>query len=295
LTPVPVDAHDAPAPGWDSHVHVFDAQAPVAPGHYTPVYRPLAAIEALAQANGVGHLVLVQPSVYGTDNTVLLHALRASRGRHRGVVVIDPTVSDVALQDMHALGVRGVRFNLVSPVGNRGNQGSGDNAGRGDHGDVQQPLVQQFHALAPRLQALGWHVQWYAQPQDLPAIAGLHADGPSGLVAVLDHLAGLHAGLSPHHPAWQAVARLAGLGAWVKLSGWYRLQAMAPYGALDDAIRRVAALFDDRMVWGSDWPHTAFAPEALPDYATTWAPVARVLSAAKKNRVCCAAAASLYA
>jgi predicted TIM-barrel fold metal-dependent hydrolase len=277
------NACEVPAPGWDSHVHVFDARAPVAPGHYIPVHRPLVDIEALAQASGFGHLVLVQPSVYGTDNTVLLDALRVSPGRHRGVVVLDPTVSDAALQDMHALGVRGVRFNLVSPVGN------------GGQGSVQQQLPQRFHALAPRLQALGWPVQWYAHPDDLPAIASLHAEGPAGLVAVLDHLAGLYAGLSPHHPAWQALAKLAGLDAWVKLSGWYRLQAAAPYGALDDAIRRVAARFDNRMVWGSDWPHTSFAPDALPGYATTWAPVARVLSAAKKDHAWCQAAALLYA
>ena len=277
---MPVDAVGVPAPGWDSHVHVFDAHAPVAPGHYTPVHRPLAVIEALAQANGFGHLVLVQPSVYGTDNTVLLDALRVSPGRHRGVVVLDPTVSDAALQDMHALGVRGVRFNLVSPVG---------------QGDDRQQLPQRLHALAPRLQALGWHVQWYAHPDDLPAIANLHADSPAGLVPVLDHLAGLHAGLWPKHPAWQALARLASMGAWVKLSGWYRLQAAAPYGALDDTICRVSELFQDRMVWGSDWPHTSFAPDALPDYATTWAPVARVLSSAKRDRALCQAAALLYA
>lgn len=283
---VPVTAHallETPAPGWDSHVHVFDSGAPVAPGHYMPVDRPLVAIETLAQANGFGHLVLVQPSVYGTDNTVLLDALRKSGGRHRGVVVLDPAVSDAALADMHALGVRGVRFNLVSPVGDR--------TVGGDH----QPLALRFHALAPRLQALGWHVQWYAHPDDLPAIASVHADGPAGVVAVLDHLAGLHAGLSPKHPAWQALGRLAGQGAWVKLSGWYRLQAAAPYSALDAAIFDVASLFDDRMVWGSDWPHTSFAPGALPAYCTTWAPVERVLSRAKKKHVCGQAAASLYA
>ena len=271
---------DVPAPGWDCHVHVFDAHTTAAPGHYTPVHRPLADVQALAQAHGFGHLVLVQPSVYGTDNTVLLDALRVSPGQHRGVAVLDPTVSDSALQGMHALGVRGARFNLVSPVG---------------HADHKQSLLQHFQTLAPRLNALGWHVQWYAHPDDLPAIASLHADGPAGLVAVLDHLAGLHAGLAADHPAWLAVARLADMGAWVKLSGWYRLQAVCPYGELDDTIGSVASLFGSRMVWGSDWPHTSFAPGALPDYATTWAPVARVLSAVKKERAYSVAPALLYA
>lgn len=278
---VPDTAIDRTPQRWDSHVHVFDAAAAVAAGHYRPAHRPLADIEQLAQANGFGRLVLVQPSVYGTDNTVLLDALRAGQGRHRGVVVLPPSVGDAALGAMHALGVRGVRFNLVSPVGDSLKEGAGQNA------------LDSFQALAPRLRALGWHVQWYASPDDLPTIAALHAAGP--VSAVLDHLAGMHAGIAPGHPAWRALEQLAAQGAWVKLSGWYRLGAAAPYEALDDAIRRVARLFGRRMVWGSDWPHTAFAPDALPAYAGTWEPVARALTPAQKNHAWEQAPAALYA
>ena len=278
---MPGDVVKALAAGWDSHVHVFDGDASVAPGHYKPVHRPLADIEALAQRHGVGHLVLVQPSVYGTDNTVLLNALRAGKGRHRGVVVLAPSADDAALEAMHALGVRGVRFNLVSPVGDSLNGLNG------------QGTLNSFHALAPRLHALGWHVQWYARPKDLSAIAALHAASP--VPAVLDHLAGLHAGLPSGHAAWQSLAQLAEQGAWVKLSGWYRLRVAPPYDALDDSIRKVAQLFEGRMVWGSDWPHTAFAPDAMPAYASTWAPVARALSAAQKSHAWERAPSMLYA
>jgi predicted TIM-barrel fold metal-dependent hydrolase len=249
------------AAGWDAHVHVFDALAPVLPGHYRPVHRPLADIEALAAGHQVGHLVLVQPSVYGTDNSVLLQALRQQPGRHRGVVVVDADVSDSALDDMHALGVRGIRFNLVSPVGNAGGE------------------ARSFAALAPRLRARGWHVQWYAGPADLVQIARLHEG--SGLTCVLDHLAGLHTGLAGDDPAWSALQTLSAQGAWVKLSGWYRLQAVAPWTPLDDSIRRVAAQFEGRMVWASDWPHTAFAPDQLPHYASLLQPVLRVLTPAQ--------------
>lgn len=260
---------------WDSHVHVFDGAAAVADGHYRPAHRPLADIEKLARDNGVSHLVLVQPSVYGSDNMVLLDALRAGRGRHRGVVVLAPDVDDAALAAMHALGVRGVRFNLVSPVGNG------------------LDTLNSFHALAPRLRALGWHVQWYARPEDLPTIAALHAASP--VPAVLDHLAGVHGGLPPDHAAWQALAQLAGRGAWVKLSGWYRLRAAAPYAELDDSIRKMVLLFEDHLVWGSDWPHTSFAPEAMPPYASTREPLVRVLSVAQKKQVWEQGPATLYA
>ena len=244
--------------GWDCHVHVFDAAAPVRPGHYQPVHRPLAEAEATAQAHGIGHLVLVQPSVYGTDNSVMLAALAAAPGRHRAVVVLDPATSDADLDRMHAAGVRGVRFNLVSPAGHGG--------------DVEAELLQ----LAPRLQQRGWHVQWYVQPGQLPQLVDWQAR--SGLRFVLDHLAGLHAQLPADHPAWAAAQALAAGGAWIKLSGWYRLQATAPYAALQANIQRAATLFGAHTVWGSDWPHTSFAPDQLPGYLSTLDPVRQALN-----------------
>lgn len=255
-------------PGWDTHVHVFDASAQVQPGHYQPADHPLSAIEALAQAHGVGHLVLVQPSVYGTDNRVLCAALSETPGRHRGVAVVDASVTDAELDHLHAVGVRGVRFNLVSPVGN--------------------PAADLL-PLAPRLQARGWHVQWYAHPAHLPAIAHVHQQ--TDLVCVLDHLAGMHAALPDTDPAWDTLAQLAAQGAWVKLSGWYRLQAQAPYASLVPHIQHVAALFEQRMVWGSDWPHTFFAPGQAPAYADTQAPVAQALGAGALARISLAGAA----
>ena len=262
------------APAWDCHVHVFDATAPVAAGHYRPVHRPLAQIEAAAGGAGVQHLVLVQPSVYGSDNTLLLHSLAQRPGRHRGVVVLGDEVGDRELDAMHAAGVRGARLNRVSPVGESG-------------ADVER----RFATLAPRLCERGWHLQWYAGPEHLADVARLHTG--SGVTAVLDHLAGLHAELPADDPAWDAVARLAGQGAWVKLSGWYRLRAAAPYDALANSVHRLAALFGERLVWGSDWPHTSFAPDAMPAYGTTWAPLVAALGEARAAQVR-AAGARLY-
>lgn len=257
--------------GWDCHVHVFDPAHPSQAGHYRPVLRDLPEIEQTAATLGVGHLVLVQPSVYGTDNALVLRALAREPGRHRGVAVVDTTVTNAELDQMHALGVRGVRFNLVSPVGNG-------------------PAA--FRALAPRLKALGWHVQWYAGADQLAAIADLHQG--SGLTAVLDHLAGLHAGIGTDDPAWAALQRLADQGAWVKLSGWYRLQATAPYDVLHAHIQHVAQTLGDRLVWGSDWPHTAFHQDALPPYDSVWHPVVQALGAPRAATVR-AAGALLYA
>ena len=252
-------------PAWDCHVHVFDTSAAVLPGHYQPPHHPLAQIEAHAGAAGVGHLVLVQPSVYGTDNHLLLQALQAGAGRHRGVAVVAPEVPDATLAQLHAAGVRGVRFNLVSPVG------------------APRDPAAQLRQLAPRLRALGWHVQWYVRPADLPALLALQAQ--TGLVFVLDHLAGINANTPPDDPAWHTLAALADTGAWVKLSGWYRLQAEAPFTAIHPTLQRVARCFAQHTVWGSDWPHTSLANTTSLPYAATWQPVHDGLGAATANAV----------
>jgi predicted TIM-barrel fold metal-dependent hydrolase len=251
-------AERAPLPaGWDCHVHVFDGPLPAAPAHYRPVQRPLAQIEALAAASGLGRLVLVQPSVYGSDNTLLLQALRQAGGRHRGVVVLRGDEDDSALAALHAAGVRGVRFNLVSPVGSE-----------------RAEALRLLRDFAPALARRGWHVQWYVAPLELPYLAQWQRE--CGLPFVLDHLAGLTPA-SDDAPTWAALEQLARAGCWIKLSGWYRLQAPPPYGALHGQLRRVAQVFGERMVWGSDWPHTSFTPQEAPVYESLWLPVVRTL------------------
>jgi predicted TIM-barrel fold metal-dependent hydrolase len=268
---VPADA------AWDCHVHVFESGAPARAGHYLPPHRPLADIESLAQAHGLQRLVLVQPSVYGADNAVLLRALRAGRGRHRGIAVVDPQVTDAELDALHDAGVCGIRFNLVSPAGQ---------ASEGD--DIGGCLRQ----LAPRLRERGWHVQWYARAADLPRVAAWQIE--SGLCFVLDHLAGLDMASGGTAAAWTAARALAEAGAWVKLSGWYRLGAVAPYDVLQSRIARVADLFGPRLVWGSDWPHTSFESEPAPAYASLLVPVERTLGATRLHSIMREQASRLY-
>ena len=141
--------------------------------------------------------------------------------------------------------------------------------------------------LAPRLAELDWHVQWYATPEHLPEIASYHER--HGIACVLDHLAGVTAASATRADTWQGLRRIADEGGWIKLSGWYRLQAAAPYTELDDAIRRAACVFGERCVWGSDWPHTLFLEPRCthppPDYAQTLLPVQRALGAAPADQV----------
>ena len=275
-TPTPTTTNPTPWPaGWDAHVHVFDGRA--TPGaHYQPGEQALARIEALAAAQAVGRLVLVQPSVYGRDNGLLLAALAQSPGRHRGVVVLGGQESDRELDAMAEAGVRGVRFNAVSPRGN---------------------AADTLEWLAPKLRARDWHVQWYVAPArwaDVAALSQRH-----GLVAVLDHLAGITpAAWAQGDLPMAALARLADQGAWLKFSAWYRLDSAPPHDDLVPAIASLHRQFAGRCVWGSDWPHTRFMEPGVPGpvsaYAGLMAPVQRALSEVDWRQLLQTAAAKLY-
>ncbi len=262
----PSPAGDPHASGWDCHTHVFSAAQPVRAGHYQPPERTLAELAREAAPQGIGHIVLVQPSVYGADNSLLLEGLRAGAGRHRAVAVVDASITEHELDALAEAGVRGVRFNLVSPVGND---------------------LAALPALAPRLRARGMHVQWYAAPAQLDRIRELHAR--YRLPCVLDHLAGFRADAARDPAAWHALEALAGMDAWIKLSAWYRQDAGPSWTALDPLVRELHGLFGPHCVWGSDWPHTLYlgkdAPGAPPAYADTIAPLARALGPDEAGRI----------
>jgi len=263
------------APGWDCHAHVFDRAAAAVPGHYAPPESPLASLETVAARHAISHIVLVQPSVYATDNSVMLSALRAKPGLHRGVVVIDAGVTDAQLLDMHELGVRGIRFNVVSPVGNGADT---------------------LDALAPRLRDIGWHVQWHVAPGHLASVAALQAR--HRLVFVLDHVAGFTPAAAREPGDWSTLERIAGAGGWLKLSAWYRLGAMPPYADLDDVIARAYRLFGSHCVFGSDWPHTWFlsseSEQRPPEYGQLLHALERALGD-DARRVLCENPSRLYA
>src|SRR3954454_1706831 len=112
-------AQRIPVGAWDSHMHVVDPERyPLSPtAQYKPHTHNLADYARVIGADlGIKNAVLVQPSIYGTDNSCLLDALRELTPKHgRGVVEIDPAViTQEQLEEWHSIGVRGVRVNLKS-------------------------------------------------------------------------------------------------------------------------------------------------------------------------------------
>ena len=233
-----------PAGTIDSHFHVFDPAAPLnTPRSYTPQMLTLADWLVYADRVGIDRGVLVQPSVYGLDNSVLLAALAQAPHRLRGVVVIAPETSTAELQRLDGMGVRGVRINLR----NKGGIG-----------------LDAMAALAPRIRALGWHVQFQVGPDNLADVAALTAQ--YGITGVIDHLAFLP--LAAPAAALDALSRVLDSGqVLVKISAPYRLGDTADHAGYRHVVGGLASRHAERLLWGSDWPHTELFDTMVDDAA----------------------------
>ena len=57
--------------GWDCHVHVFDASAPVQGGHYQPAHQPLERIERDTERDFF--MSAMEAKEYGLIDEVVVH------------------------------------------------------------------------------------------------------------------------------------------------------------------------------------------------------------------------------
>lgn len=224
----------------DTHAHVFEQGLGLVAGRrYTPDYDArLDDYLGQLDANGMSHGVLVQPSFLGTDNSYLLGALALQPHRLRGVVVVDTDISDEALRDMAKAGVRGMRLNLM---------------GRPTPALDSPP----WRRLLERVTALGWHVEVHLPAARLAEVLPplLQAD----CAIVVDHFGRPDPALGIDDPGFQYLIQQSATGrVWVKLSGAYRNWPPEQASALGrEAARRLLdAYTPERLVWGSDWPHT---------------------------------------
>lgn len=229
----------------DCHFHVIGphAQFPLLPGRsYTPAEAPLQAWQAALQPLGVSQGVVVQPSVYGTDNRALLATLAEGAQRLVGVAAVNSDIGEQDLDDLAAAGVRGVRLSHFE---------AGD--ARGLAGFV--PLAQ-LDRLAPRLRARGLHVNLFTDSRLLAEVApALRA---ARLPVVIDHMGRTPAALGAAHAGVAHLRKLLDEGwCWVKLSGLANISARGPdFPDVRPLHDLLVAHHGDRLVWGSDWPQT---------------------------------------
>lgn len=237
-----------PPGAWETHAHVIGAPPDyplVLERHYTAPPASPADFIAMLDSVGITFGVLVQVSAHGTDNRLLIEALRAYPDRLRGVAVIDPTTSDAVLADLKAAGVTGIR--ILDIVG----------------GGVG---MRSLEALADRCAEIDWHVQVAAKGESYPELAPrlLKLRAPF----IIDHMGWCPAKAGISSPEFQAVMHLVReTGCYVKLSGGFRLSSdPKPFPDTVPFARALIALAPNRIVWGSDWPHVGlYDPDARPD------------------------------
>ena len=224
----------------DTHAHVFHRGLTFdAARRYTPDYdAPLEAYLRQLDENGIANAVLVQPSFLGTDNSYLLDSLKAAGGRLRGISVIDPTAQAIDLAHLQAAGVVGIRLNLV---------------GR----PAPDLAVPAWARLFADVAALGWQIEVQSPARQLVALLPLLLG--TGVQVVLDHYALPDAVLGVNDPDFEAILRFVSSSRlWVKLSAPYRSGTGGERIAREvyPLLRQTIGL--DRLLWGSDWPHTQF-------------------------------------
>jgi 2-pyrone-4,6-dicarboxylate lactonase len=240
--PNPSKPSFTPPPGAvDAHCHVFGPADlfPYAPTRkYTPCDASKAQLFALRDYLGFSRNVIVQATCHGNDNRALVDALRSSGGMARGVASVGRDITDVELQALHQVGVRGVRFNFVKRL-------------------VDFTPREVLMEIAGRIAPLGWHVVVYFEAQDLPELWDFFTSLPT--IVVVDHMGRPDVSKPVDGPEFELFVRLMREhgNVWSKVSCPERLSVSGPptYADVAPFARRLVQTFPDRVLWGTDWPH----------------------------------------
>lgn len=229
----------APAGAIDAHCHVFGpmAQFPFsAQAKYLPEDAGPDKLFALRDHLGFARNVIVQASCHGTDNAATLDAIAKSHGKARGVAAVDPAISDAELAALHEGGIRGVRFNFLKRL-------------------VENAPKDKFLEVAARL-PVGWHVVIYFEADILEEMRPFIAAIP--VPVVIDHMGRPDVRQGPDGPDIRAFRSLLDSrdDIWFKATCPDRLDAGGdPWDDFARAIRPLVEDYQDRVIWGSDWPH----------------------------------------
>lgn len=286
LTQPPIrDTHaanfDVPVGAIDTHIHLFgpsNTNPMVSGSIYETADATAEMVIEMHRAIGVNRAVYISGGGYGRNPSHLMATLRQYPDYFRGIIVPPEGLTDAQLQEMEAIGVRGVRY--VS-------------ARRGGGGDGH--LAPIMPELSARVHDLGWHVQFYPHGEDIIEYADQLMALPNTIV--LDHFGSVPAALGTGQPAFRKILQMMESGrVWVKISGPMRCTLTEfPYAEVTPFAQELVERFPERLVWGTDWPHVNFNNRVMPndgglmDLMAEWVP-----DAATRKRILVDNAEELY-
>lgn len=223
----------------DCHTHIF-GDFPLSPARsYTPEPALPADMKALHKALHVERVVIVTPSVYGTDNAATLFGMKQRGKTARGVAVIDARTTEKELAAMSRAGIRGIRLNMSN--GPRSSQ----------------TPRERLEAATRRMKPLGWHVQMLSNPAVIASVKDLVQQSP--VPVVFDHFGGADLSKGLDQPGFTDLVDLVRTGhAYVKIS--IPAVNMSRFAGAKPLAQALIAANFDRILWGTDWPHPIPAP-----------------------------------
>jgi len=269
---------ELPENACDCHFHIFDEPSKqVLPRTYTAPPVPLEQLIRVHNILGISRSVVVQPSIYGTDNRTTLSALESTHTQAnsmKAIVVIEDSTSFATLTKLKNAGAVGCRVNLLFQ---------------------SNAQIANLKSLALKAAELDWHVQLLI---DVSTFDNLETTIKSlDVPVVFDHMGHMPSHKGVNDPGFQQLLRLLGNGkAWVKLSGPYRVSdgSHPNYADVDSIVDALVRTNPDQLIWGSDWPHPHVSG-AMPNdtdllnLLPKWVPDART-----RNRILAQNPAQLY-
>lgn len=245
-----VKAGRMPVGAIDCHAHVMRTDIPLVAGRHSAPKRNVTVEDYLGvlDRHGISFGVLTAPSFYGSNNALMLEALRVAGGRLRGTAIVDPDISSEALAQLKARGVDGIRLNLLS---------------RSSLPDFSGPDYQRLFASA---RDVDMHIEVFVEGELLEQV--LPHIQKSGAKTVLDHFGCPEPTEGVHGAGFRRVLEAVESGrTWVKLSAPYRLRGAPPQPYVDALLRAAGG---ERLVWATDWPFVKFEDEITYQQCLNW-------------------------
>lgn len=244
------DRNTLPPGAVDCHAHVIMKNAALVAERHSAPARDCDVQEYLQilDTHGVTYGLLTAPSFYGSNNEVLLNALKIANGRLRGTAIVEPTITEIELAKLKAAGICGLRLNWIRRE------------------KIPEITSEPYTALLAKARDAGLHIEVYLEGELLASV--LKTINRSGAKAVIDHF-----GHPPGPDASNSQGFIALLDSidqgntWVKLSAPYRLRDATP----NELIKKIIGHgHGERTVWATDWPWVGFENQLSYDQCVGW-------------------------